>query len=61
MIDIEDLELVLLEAVWLMRWNENKTTMVAILSEEEALQMCKDIVTVLEEHGYKIIRDEGEI
>lgn len=51
----DNLELTLLEAIWLMRWNESKTSMAAVLTEEEALKMCKDIVEELNKAGYSII------
>ena len=52
----ENLENALLEAVWLMRWNKNKTAMKAVLTEDEAMQMCKDIVEGLNNAGYEIVR-----
>jgi hypothetical protein len=53
---MEELELTLLEAVWLMRWNKDKTAMAAVLTEDEAIQMCKDIVEELNNAGYEIVR-----
>ena len=53
--NMEELEVTLLNAVWLMRWNEEKTVMKAVLTEEEATQMCKDIVEELDKAGYKIV------
>ncbi len=55
-----NLEIALLEAIWLMRWNEDKTALTAVLSEEECQQMCKDIVTELDKAGFKIVRKETE-
>jgi len=52
----ENLELALLEAVWLMRWNKDKTAMAAVLTTEEAEQMCKNIVEELNNAGYEIVR-----
>lgn len=50
------LEDALLEAVWLMRWNKDKTAMMAVLTEDEAMKMCKDIVEELNNAGYEIVR-----
>lgn len=54
----EELQLALLEGIWLMRWNEEKTAMSAVLTVEEAQQMCKDIVDELDRAGYKIVKKE---
>ncbi len=48
----------LLEAVWLMRWNNDKTAMKAVLTEREACQMCNNIVKELDKAGYKIVRKD---
>ena len=58
---MEELELTLLEAVWLMRWNKEKTAMTAVLTEEEATQMCKDIVDELDKAGYEIVRKDNTL
>ncbi len=52
----EKIELALLEAVWLMRWNKEKTAMHAVLTESEANQMCLDIIEELDKIGYEIRR-----
>lgn len=52
----ENIENALLEAVWLMRWNKDKTAMAAVLTIDEAMQMCKDIVDELNKAGYEIAR-----
>lgn len=54
-VELENAELILLDAVWLMRWNKDKTAMTAVLTEDEAMQMCKDIIKTLNESGYSII------
>ena len=54
--EVED---VLLEAVWLLRWNKKKTSMTAVLTEKEAVKMCKDIIYELDRAGYIIVsKDE---
>lgn len=44
----------LLEAVWLMRWNKDKTAMSAIMEPEEAMQIVDDIFKELNKIGYEI-------
>jgi hypothetical protein len=46
----------ILEAIWIMRWNENKTSLSAVLKEEEVEQMCKDIIEELDKAGYEIVK-----
>jgi hypothetical protein len=53
---MEELELTLLKAIWLGRWNNDKTAMTAVLTGEEALQMSKDIIKELDKAGYEITR-----
>jgi hypothetical protein len=52
----KELQLALLEGIWLMRWNKKKTAMSAVLTVEEAQQMCKDIVEELNNAGYEIVK-----
>lgn len=52
----ENIELALLEAIWLMRWNKDRTSLTAVLTEKEATQMCLDIVEELNYAGYEIVR-----
>jgi hypothetical protein len=54
----EELELALLEGIWIMRWNKEQTAMSAVLTSEEALQMCKDMVEELDRAGYEIVKKE---
>lgn len=58
---MEELELTLLEAVWILRWNKDKTAMTAVLTEEEATQICKDIIEVLNNAGYDIVRKPNDL
>lgn len=44
----------LLEAVWVMRWNEAKTSMRSVLTPEEAQKMVDDIFEELDKAGYEI-------
>jgi hypothetical protein len=57
----EELELALLEGIWIMRWNKEQTAMSAVLTSEEALQMCKDIVEELNNAGYEIVKKKINI
>jgi hypothetical protein len=52
----EELQLALLEGIWIMRWNKEQTAMSAVLTVEEAQQMCKDIVEELDKAGYEIVK-----
>ncbi len=52
----EELTLALLEAIWTMRWNKEKTAMSAVLTVEEANKIAEDIPTKLKEAGYRIIK-----
>jgi len=52
----EDIELALLEAIWTMRWTENKESLYSVLSVEEAQKIVKDIFIELDKSGYKIIK-----
>ena len=54
----EDLYIALLEAVWVMRWNEGHTAIRAVLTTEEAEQVCKDIISELDLAGYKIVKKD---
>lgn len=50
----EDVRNALLEAIWVMRWNKQKTAMVAVLTDKEAEQICVDIAEELNKIGYEI-------
>lgn len=52
----EKVELALLEAIYLMRWNEAKTAMTAVLTPEECNQIVRDIYHELDKAGYKIVK-----
>ena len=53
-----DITFPMLQAIWTMRWNKDKTAMCAVLTPDEANQICKDIITKLDEAGYKIVKKE---
>ena len=55
-IDKEELELALLEAIWIMRWNKAKTSMTAVLTVKEARTMAKDVVKELNKAGFRIVK-----
>jgi len=46
----------LLEAIWVMRWNKDKSAMTAVLTVEEAELMCDDILKELNKAGFKIVK-----
>ena len=52
--DTTEVEDVLLEAVWVSRWTENKQALYAVLQPEEAMQSVKDIFIELDKIGYEI-------
>lgn len=52
----EDIEIALLEAIWTMRWTENKESMYAVLSVEEAQKIVGKVFIELDKAGYKITK-----
>jgi hypothetical protein len=44
----------LLEAIWTMRWNKDKTSMYAIMEPEEATKIAENIHIELKKIGYSI-------
>lgn len=52
----DKIEEILLEAVWIMKWNEDKTALSAVLDSKEAIQIVQDIFKVLNKSGYKIVK-----
>ena len=52
--ELENIELALLDAIWTMRWTENKQAMYAVLNTEEAYKIAKDIFIELDKIGYEI-------
>lgn len=50
----EDIDIALLEAIWTMRFSENKESIYAVLTVEEAQQIVKDIYIELDKIGYEI-------
>lgn len=55
--DKQKLEYLLLESVYLMRWNETKTALSAVLEPEEAMEIVFDIFYTLHKNGYKLIKE----
>lgn len=47
-------ETALMEAIYISRWNANKSALYAVLTTEETEQMVKDIFTELDNIGYEI-------
>lgn len=54
--NLDDLDEALLEAIWISRWNKDKTSLTSVLSVEESIKMCEDIKKELDKAGYKIIK-----
>jgi len=52
----KEIQIILLESIWVMRWSENKTGLYAVLTEEEAEIVCNDIIINLNMDGYKIVK-----
>jgi len=54
----EEIESALMEGVWLMRWNKEKTSMSAVLQAVEAHKICSEVIEELDKAGYKIVKKE---
>ena len=52
----EKLELALLEAIYIMRWDKEQTALTAVLTEEECNQIVSEIHKKLNRAGYKIVK-----
>lgn len=46
----------LMEAIWITRWNKDKTALKAVLKVKEANKMCKNILKQLDKAGFVILR-----
>lgn len=57
----EIIESALMEAIYISRWNEDKTALFAVLTPEETEQMLKDIFTELDYVGYEIRKKNEDI
>ena len=55
------IESALTEAIYISRWNEDKTALVAVLTPEETEQMVKDIFSELDYVGYEIKKKNEDI
>jgi len=53
----DDLVGTLMEAVWTMRESDNGDSVAAVLTTEEATQICSDIVKELNKAGYRIVKE----
>lgn len=53
-----ELQNILLECVWVSRWNKEKTALTAVLTSEEALKIVDDIFSELEKNNFKIIKNK---
>lgn len=50
-----EIQTAILEGIWLMRWNKEETALTAVLTKNEALKMCEDIIEELDHAGFKIV------
>lgn len=57
----EKIKNALLDAVWTMRWTENKQALYAILEPEEAMKIVDDIFIELDKIGYEITKKNDKI
>ena len=47
----------LINAIWIMRWTDkSKESMFAVLTTEEAEQICNNIIEELDKVGYQIVK-----
>ena len=49
------IEEILLEAVWVMRWAKDNTSLAAVLTTEEAFGVVQEILKGLYSEGYEIV------
>jgi len=55
--DKDDIHYILLESVWISRWTDEKQqSLCAVLTPEEAESIANDILSNLENAGFKIIK-----
>jgi hypothetical protein len=54
--EYENIELALLEAIWISRWSENGQALVAVLEPDEAQEIVDNIFKELDKIGYKITK-----
>lgn len=57
----EIIETALMEAIYISRWNEDKTALCAVLTTEETEQMLSDIFSELDYIGYEIRKKNEDI
>lgn len=49
-----EVENALLGAIWIMRWNKDKTALVSVMEPREAIRIVKEIHIELKKIGYSI-------
>lgn len=54
----EHIKNIILESMWITRWNKNKTALAAVLKTEEAFKIYNDIIKNLK-HKHYIIKYEN--
>ena len=52
----EEIRNIILEAIWISRWTENKEALIAVLTPEEAEEIVNDILVKLSDSGYQITK-----
>ncbi len=51
----------LLEAIWIMRWNDTETALIAIMDPEDAMKIVNNIFKELNAAGYEIKKKPSKI
>lgn len=57
----EIIELALMEAIYISRWNDDKTALCAVLTPDEVEQMVNNIFSELGHVGYEIRKKNEDI
>lgn len=50
----DEIKNIILESIWVSRWNNEKTALTAVLTPEEAFKITDDIIIELKNNGYEI-------
>jgi len=54
----KDISDAMMEAIWIMRWNKEETAMTSVLTSDETMQMCINLIKELNNAGYKIVKQK---
>jgi len=52
--EIDEITGIIIESIWIIRWNKNKTALTSVLEPKEAEKAAKDVIKNLKKHGYSI-------